>query len=70
MTHTLITRKELADAFLCSIATIRRWERAGKLKPIRLGACTVRFNRADVEQFLTAAAEVRDPQKEQNGNQP
>ena len=60
MTENFLTRRELAETFACSVGTIRRWEQAGKLKPIKLGAGTVRFRKADVETFLAAAAEVRE----------
>jgi excisionase family DNA binding protein len=60
MTEKLLSRQELAEHFGCSVATIRRWERVGKLKAVRLGACTVRYRRADVEQFLANATETRE----------
>ncbi len=55
MTEKFVTRKELADAFTCTVATIRRWEKLGRLKPVRLGASTVRYARTDVEKFLANA---------------
>ena len=55
MTEQLVTRKELAAAFACTVATIRRWEKQGKLKPVRLGAGTVRYKRAGVAAFLADA---------------
>jgi excisionase family DNA binding protein len=60
MTEKFLTRRELADGFACSISTIRRWEKAGKLKALRLGAGTTRYREVDVEQFLAAAMEVRE----------
>ena len=60
MTEKLVTRKELAEAFGCSVGTIRRWEQLGKLKSIKLARGTVRYKQSDVAEFLAAAGEVRE----------
>jgi predicted site-specific integrase-resolvase len=54
-TEKLLTRPELAELFSVSIATIHRWERAGKLKPVRLSANVVRYLPAQVQQLLAEA---------------
>jgi excisionase family DNA binding protein len=57
MTEKLLSREEVAELFGLTISTIRRWERAGKLHPLRLGPITVRFRPEDVEAFLQKAAQ-------------
>jgi len=55
MTDTkMFSRDELAQKYSVKRETIIQWEKAGKLKPIRLSAHTVRFFQADVEAFETA----------------
>lgn len=56
MTDKLLTREQVAEIFVCTIPTIRRWEKAGKLHPLKLGATTIRFRPEDVESFLQKAA--------------
>lgn len=53
MTEQLLTRTDLAKLFHCSRSTILRFEKQGKLHPVRLGEHTLRYRREDVEQFLT-----------------
>lgn len=55
MPEKLVTRPQLAEQFAVSIPTIRRWEKQGKLIPVRLGAGSVRYRLAQVEQFLREA---------------
>jgi DNA-binding XRE family transcriptional regulator len=50
----MFSRDELAQKYSVKRETIIQWEKAGKLKPIRLSAHTVRFFQADVEAFETA----------------
>lgn len=50
----LLTRKDVAELCQVSPLTVIRWEKAGKLSAIRLGAGSVRYKRADVEAFLAA----------------
>jgi excisionase family DNA binding protein len=54
MTEQLLTRADLAKLFHCSLSTILRFEKQGKLKPVRLGEASIRYRRQDIEQFLTA----------------
>jgi excisionase family DNA binding protein len=55
MTEKLVTRQELAEQFKVTVPTIRRWQKQGKLLPVRLGAGTVRYRASQVEQFLAEA---------------
>jgi predicted site-specific integrase-resolvase len=57
MTSELATRKELAERFKVSITTIRRWQKQGKLLPVRLSAGVVRYRVSQVEQFLAEAGQ-------------
>ena len=52
ITKELLTRKDIAEIFQVSPLTVIRWEQSGKLPAIRLGAGSVRYRRADVENFL------------------
>lgn len=52
VTKELLTRKDVAELCQVSILSIIRWEQAGKLPAIRLGAGSVRYKRADVLTFL------------------
>jgi excisionase family DNA binding protein len=52
ITKELLTRKDIAELCQVSELTIIRWEKAGKLSAIRLGAGSVRYKRADVESFF------------------
>ena len=48
----LMTRPQVARLFQCSLPTVLRWQRAGKLRAIKLGAGSIRYRRTDVEAFL------------------
>ena len=48
----LFTRKDIAELCQVSPLTVIRWEQSGKLPAMRLGAGSVRYKRADVENFL------------------
>lgn len=52
ITKELFTRKDIAELCQVSPLTVIRWEQSGKLPAIRLGAASVRYKRADVENFL------------------
>ena len=45
----MLTRKELAERWRCSVETIKRRERAGILHPVILGARMPRYRRTDIE---------------------
>lgn len=47
-----ITRKDVARLLHCSVGTVRRLEKAGKLWPIRISSHMIRFNREDIERLL------------------
>ena len=51
----LMTRSQVARLFQCSIPTILRWQKAGKLHAVKLGAGSIRYSRTDVEAFLERA---------------
>ena len=51
----LMTRPQVARLFQCSLPTVLRWQRAGKLRAIKLGAGSIRYRRTDVEAFLERA---------------
>lgn len=51
---TLLTRDELAQLFGCSVGTIRRLEKAGKIKVVRISPRVLRFRKEDVEALLAA----------------
>jgi excisionase family DNA binding protein len=52
----LMTREELCKLLRCSVPTLKRMERLGRLRAIRLGNCTVRYTREAVEQLLESSA--------------
>jgi len=53
----LLTRRRLSDRWEYSIETLKRWEKNGKLNPLKLGR-NVRYRLADIEA-LERQAEVR-----------
>lgn len=50
------TRKQIAELFQISIPTVLRWEKAGKLRALRLGSGSVRYCGSDVERFIANGA--------------
>lgn len=48
----LLTRKDVSRIFKVSILSVIRWEAAGRLKAVRLGAGTVRYQRSAVEKLI------------------
>ena len=48
---TNLTRKQLATRFGVHCQTIKRWERAGRLRPKRFGPRTIRYPVAYVEEL-------------------
>jgi hypothetical protein len=55
-TGTLLTRACLANRWNCSVATIKRRERSGILKPICLGRL-IRFNLNAIEEIEKSATQ-------------
>jgi len=54
--ETLRTRKEAASLLRVSLSTLERWERSGRLAPVRLSPGTIRYRRDDIDQLLEASA--------------
>lgn len=48
----LLIRRDVAKLFQVSILSVIRWEAAGRLPAIRLGAGTVRYQRSAVEKLI------------------
>ncbi|MEC5126656.1 hypothetical protein VSU19_07845 [Verrucomicrobiales bacterium BCK34] len=46
-----ITRQQLAERWGIHVITIKRWEKAGRLQPNRLGPRTIRYPLSYVEQL-------------------
>jgi hypothetical protein len=55
----LVTRRELSDRWKLSVETLKRRERCGVLRVLKLGR-GVRYRLADIQR-LEADAEVRQP---------
>ena len=53
--NELLTRRQVAELFQVSPLTVIKWESAGKLPALRLGAGSVRYRREDVQAFITAS---------------
>jgi hypothetical protein len=51
-----ITPKEAASMIGCHVATLRRWEKQGLLMPKRYTARKIRYDRNEVEKFITEGA--------------
>ena len=51
MTARLLTANEVAEALAVSVATVRRWERSGVLRGVRIGR-VLRFRAADVDALI------------------
>lgn len=50
------TRKQIAELFQITIPTVLRWEKAGRLRAVRLGTGSVRYRISDVEAFIANGA--------------
>jgi excisionase family DNA binding protein len=55
MTEKLLTRREVSTLLHCSVGTVRRLERKGTLRPIRISDHMVRFVREEIERLLADA---------------
>lgn len=53
VTHNYMAIGEVAEAFGVTRATVRNWERAGKIRAIRTPGNQRRFAEADVEALLS-----------------
>lgn len=56
MTDEFVIRAQVAKMFQTTIGTLIRWEKAGKLKALRLGSGSVRYRVSDVEAFIANGA--------------
>jgi predicted site-specific integrase-resolvase len=56
-TEILLSRKELADRWRCHIETLKRWEAAGRIKPIKVGNKFLRYRLSDIEEFERKGAQ-------------
>lgn len=57
-----LTRQDLALRWNCSVETIKRKERAGYLRPFRLGQRFIRYRLEDIQQIerdLASPTEAR-----------
>jgi predicted DNA-binding transcriptional regulator AlpA len=52
----LISRQNLAHRWGCSQATLKRWERAGTLQPVRFNCRLLRYRLSDIIALEHAAA--------------
>jgi excisionase family DNA binding protein len=50
----LLTYKETADLLRVTVRTVRTWAKSGDLRAVRLGPGAVRFDPADVADFIAA----------------
>ena len=48
-----LTRKEIARIFGVHPGSVKRWDKAGKITPIRINARTIRYSRAEVEALIS-----------------
>ena len=54
--HDLVTLRELASYFSVSTMTIKRWERKGKIKPLRINSRgDRRYLRSEIERLIKGA---------------
>jgi len=47
-----MSRKEVARIFGVHPGSLKRWEKSGRLRPIKLTARCVRYNKAEILQLL------------------
>lgn len=53
--ETLLTVRDVSAMLQVSRRTLQRWEKDGKLTPVRIGT-TVRYRKADIAGLLKASA--------------
>jgi hypothetical protein len=51
-----LTRKQAAEIFGVHPGSLKRWEKAGKLQPIRITARCLRYNKADILAMIEGGA--------------
>jgi putative resolvase len=59
ITEEMLSTKQVAKMFGVSYITVRRWAFSGELKFLKLAKGTIRFRRADVDQFIRDAEQAR-----------
>lgn len=47
----LISRRELSERWDCSVENLKRYEKRGRLKPIKLSKRFLRYRLSDIEQL-------------------
>ena len=58
----LVGIREVADLFGVDISTVRRWERAGHLRSVRVGERGPRrFRRQEIQRLLDSLGESEPP---------
>lgn len=55
----IMTPEQVAELLQCSVPTLRKLVRAGKLREITVGPRTRRYRRADVEAYLEGEPDGR-----------
>lgn len=51
-TNEFLSRRQVAEFFHVSTATVRRWEQAGTLRAVWLGPLSPRYKRSDIDEFV------------------
>ena len=59
----LIARNDAKTLLHCHAATLRRWEKAGRLTPIKLSATRVLYRREDITKLIADATVSTIPSK-------
>ena len=50
--NEFMTRRQIAQLFQISMPTVMRWEKSGRLQPVKLGQGSIRHRRSDVGAFV------------------
>lgn len=50
--QTLLTRREACDLLKISLSTLERWERDGRLVPLRMSPAVIRYRRSDITRLI------------------
>jgi len=52
-----LSRRQAAQIFGVHPGSLKRWEKAGKLRPIKITSRCLRYDRAEVEAILSGVAQ-------------
>jgi predicted DNA-binding transcriptional regulator AlpA len=63
VTTELLTRADVAKLFQVCQASVIRWEAAGRLQAVRIGAGSVRYRRSDVEKLIQDSVTAKAGQR-------